>query len=119
MKLILMSFLLLTTTGVWASPLHLKCTINKKLVVLSVEHLSGRGCHQDQLETLNGQIKSRYDVEVCNGLTASGNLDVLINNNWETVAEFSTAKGDCYLWRDIVTTNEPCRRYGHNQNCMN
>jgi hypothetical protein len=119
MKLILMSFLLLTTAGVWASPLHLKCTINKKLVVLDVEHLSGPGCHQDQIVTLNGQLKSRYDVEVCDGLEATGNLDVLVNQHWLTVTEFSTQRGDCYLWREIVTTTTPCRRYGHNQNCMN
>ena len=121
MKFTLMSFLLLTTVGAWANPLLLKCTINKKTVVLNVDHLSAQGCHQDQFKVLNGQIMSRYSVEVCDGLSAYGNLDVLVNNSWMTVSEFATegnSDGHCYLWREIATTTE-CRRYGHNQNCAN
>lgn len=122
MKLILMSVLLLSTAGVWANPLLLKCTINKKLVVLNVDHLSAVGCHQDQIKVLNGQIMSRYSVEVCDGSEANGNLDVLVNNNWMTVSNFSThgsSDGHCYLWREIATSTNTCRRYGHNQNCAN
>lgn len=119
MKMVLMTVFLLTSASAFANPLILKCTINQKRVSLNVQHLSGAGCHTDEIKTLNGQVKSKYKVEVCDGSEAKGTLEVeAASNQWIEVASFS-APGSCYLWREIATSTEPCRRYGHNQNCAN
>lgn len=103
---------------VWANPLLLKCTINKKLVVLDVEHMVTKGCQKGQFETLNGQLKSRYNVTLCDGDTAEGTLEVKSNRGeWFEVEQFSTegaSSNHCYLYRNIDTARTSCPRHSHN-----
>lgn len=117
MKFIAASFFLLTTSTVWANPLLLKCTINKKLIVLNVEHLVSEGCQSGQFETLNGQLKSRYNVILCGGNRAEGTVEVKSSlGEWFEVEQFSTqgrSKNHCYLYRDIETVPTSCPRHSH------
>lgn len=116
MKLLGTAVLLLTTSMAWANPLLLKCTVNKKLVVLNVEGLTGQGCHSGNYNVMNGQLKSRYNVTLCNSTSAEGTIEVQTNQGqWFEVNEFSTEGGSanhCYLYREIETTR-PCPRHSH------
>ena len=117
MKLILMTVVLMSSFSALASPLMLKCNINKSIITLNVESLVKLGCSTGSF-IKNGEIKKRYNVELCNGSEASGNLEVLAANHWVETATFSTLPGSefhCYLWRDIVVSG--CNPHGHNPNC--
>ena len=118
MKMILMNVVLMTSFSAFASPLLLKCRINKAAVTLNVESMSIQGCAKGTF-VKNDEIKKRYNVELCNGNEASGNLEVFASGQWIETATFSTQPGSefhCYLWRDIVVTG--CNPHGHNPNCL-
>lgn len=115
MKLTLFAVLAFTTTSLWANPLLLKCLGNGHRINLDVEHLAGDGCHSQTLE-FNGQVKSRYNITLCDATVADIIIDVQNQEGeWIEIDRLSTRGGGsthCYLFRKIEQTRR-CDRFSH------
>jgi hypothetical protein len=111
-KLVIGLMLMVSIQVVNAADLQLKCNSEMGRFVINIQKLVGSGCQVGDVEF---NPRTRYHIELCNGVDAKGVLEVLdITNTWVEVEMFSTAK-NCYLWRPISTSNS-CRmdRHAHN-----
>lgn len=113
MKTLLMIFLLLTSSMAWANPLTLECVMNHQTTRIDVESLVSNGCQSKTVPMLNGQIKTRYNITLCDGDRAEGTVEALNSRGeWLQIDEFSTDH-ECSLFRKI-SSSKRCRGFGHN-----
>ena len=108
-KIILLALTLSTTTA-FSAPLELKCNTKLGRISINVQNLVGSGCNEGIIYAKNNTL--RYKIDLCNGNTARGVMEVQdINNNWIEIDQLYT-KTNCYTFRRISSA-DTCRRNGH------
>ncbi len=115
-KMIISTVLLLSSLSLYAAPLILKCNTSNGQIRVNIQSLVGDGCNFDRFRY--GEDK-RYSIELCDGVDATGVVEVLdIDGNWIVAEELST-EVNCRTWRNI-STNYSCPRrgrYRHSGRC--
>jgi len=133
MKKIMISFtMLLSTLSAYGSQETLNCNSSRSgSFRMNIERLAHRGCHSGII-TYSSTASFRYNVEVCDGVDATGFIEVLdLNGDWIATEKFSTTV-NCTItgFRRIstvsssnggrISTNYTCPRrgrYRHSERC--
>ncbi|GEM_PF-6694805 len=118
MKIALFASLLLSTSMTWANPLIMSCIVNRESVSIDVESLVSNSCESKSVIVMNGQLKTKYNINLCYGNHAEGTIEVSdAQGRWFLIDQFSTDH-NCTLFRKIATSY-PCRpsRYSHTGGC--